>query len=208
MKREEINRSVLIVLAVLLFSIIGIAGALPANQDAIPPVIEPLYASASYSRAAEELQAAVGRTPKDAFLYYWLGRCYFEVRHFDLSISSWESAIGLDSARSEYHDWLGRAYGRKAEEDSHSKIASALSMARRTHHQFEVAVQLDATNVDVQRDLIAFMASAPSNLGGGEERALEQIRDSHGEESAAEPPERTFDRDVSCDRRYWHLFTV
>ena len=55
-------------------------------------------------------------------------------------------------------------------------MASAFSLARRTHHEFEVAVQLDATNVDAQRDLIAFMASAPKDLGGGEERTLEQIR--------------------------------
>lgn len=55
-------------------------------------------------------------------------------------------------------------------------MASALSLARRTHHEFQVAVQLDAKNVDAQRDLISFMASAPRDLGGGEDRALEQIR--------------------------------
>jgi tetratricopeptide (TPR) repeat protein len=54
-------------------------------------------------------------------------------------------------------------------------MASALALARRTHHEFEAAVQLDGRNVDAQRDLIAFMASAPRDLGGGEERALEQI---------------------------------
>jgi tetratricopeptide (TPR) repeat protein len=55
-------------------------------------------------------------------------------------------------------------------------MASALSLARRTHHEFELAVQLDAKNVDAQRDLISFMASAPRDLGGGEDRTLEQIR--------------------------------
>ena len=153
-----------------------IASVSSARLDYLPPEIERSYASGAYGRAAELLQNAIQRDPKDASLYYWLGRCYFESRDFDHAISTWERAVTLDSVRSEYHDWLGRAYGRKAEEDSHSKMASALSLARRTHHEFEFAVQLDASNVNAQRDLIAFMASAPSNLGGGEEHAMAQIR--------------------------------
>lgn len=149
---------------------------LPTRLGALAPEIETLYNAGSYSSAAEALQAAIAQNPKDAALHYWLGRCYFETRDFDHSISSWERAVALDSNRSEYHDWLGRAYGRKAEEDSHSKMASALSLARRTHHEFEVAVQLDARNIDAQRDLISFMATAPRDLGGGEGRTMEQIR--------------------------------
>jgi tetratricopeptide (TPR) repeat protein len=149
---------------------------LPTGLGALAPEIETLYNAGSYSSAAEALQAAIAQNPKDAPLHYWLGRCYFETRDFDHSISSWERAVALDSNRSEYHDWLGRAYGRKAEQDSHTKMASALSLARRTHHEFELAVQLDAKNVDAQRDLISFMASAPRDLGGGEDNALNQIR--------------------------------
>jgi tetratricopeptide (TPR) repeat protein len=178
LKRKKVRPNVLTAWVAFFIATVWVqvAGASPTGLDAIPPAIETLYSAGSYSQGADALQAAIVQHPKDASLYYWLGRCYFEIRDFDRSISSWESAIDLDSTRSDYHDWLGRAYGRKAEQDSHSKMASALSLARRTHHQFEVAVQLDATNLDAQRDLIAFMASAPSNLGGGEEHALEQIR--------------------------------
>ena len=166
-------------LAVLLSAgvlMVPAAAAVPKNAEAIPPRIEALYGSGSYKAAAEALQTDIGRSPKDSSLYHWLGRCYFELHDFDRSISSWEHAVALDSARSEYHDWLGRAYGRKAEQDSHTKMASALSLAHRTHNEFELAVQLDARNVDAQRDLISFMASAPGTLGGGEENALNQIR--------------------------------
>jgi hypothetical protein len=45
-------------------------------------------------------------------------------------------------------------------------LAAALSLTRRTHHEFETAVRLNAKNVTGQRDLIAFMANAPGNLGG------------------------------------------
>jgi tetratricopeptide (TPR) repeat protein len=178
LKKKKVRANVLTAWVAFFIAIawVQVAGAWPTGLDAIPPAIETLYSAGSYSQGAVALQAAIVQHPKDASLYYWLGRCYFEIRDFDRSISSWESAIDLDSARSDYHDWLGRAYGRKAEQDSHSKMASALSLARRTHHQFEVAVQLDARNVDAQRDLISFMASAPRDLGGGEDRALEQIR--------------------------------
>lgn len=178
LKRQTTRRLLVIVLAGLLTVAIApaIVRASTEPRGAPSPEIEKLYVSGSYGRAAELLRVAVERNTNDASLYYWLGRCYFETQDFDHAISSWERAVALDSARSEYHDWLGRAYGRKADEDSHSKMASALSLARRTHHEFEVAVQLDDKNVDAQRDLIAFMASAPGNLGGGEEKALEQIR--------------------------------
>jgi tetratricopeptide (TPR) repeat protein len=168
-----------LVLAVLLSAgvlTVPAATAVSKNADAIPPRIEALYGSGSYKAAAEALQTDIGRSPKNSSLYHWLGRCYFELHDFDRSISSWEHAVALDSARSEYHDWLGRAYGRKAEQDAHTKMASAFSLARRTHHEFETAVQLDASDVDAQRDLIAFMASAPANLGGGQNNALNQIR--------------------------------
>ena len=153
-----------------------IASASSARPDSLPPEIERLYTSGSYSGAAESLQAAIKQNPEDTSLHYWLGRCYFQIRDFDHSISSWERAVALDSSSSEYHDWLGRAYGRKAEEDSHSKMASALALPRRTRNEFELAVQLDAKNVEAQRDLISFMASTPRDLGGGEDRTLEQIR--------------------------------
>jgi tetratricopeptide (TPR) repeat protein len=176
---SSLRTSPLLALTVLLAAMLVArpVRGLSTGLGALAPEIETLYNAGSYSSAAEALQAAIAQNPTDASLYYWLGRCYFEARDFNRSISNWERAVALDSNRSEFHDWLGRAYGRKAEEDSHSKMASALSLARRTHHEFELAVQLDAKNVDARRDLISFMASAPRDLGGGEEQAMAQIHE-------------------------------
>ncbi|MGP0018317.1 MAG: tetratricopeptide repeat protein [Candidatus Sulfotelmatobacter sp.] len=183
MKPKKAGRCALIAAAALSAAAIvaQLARAQPSGLVALPPEIERLYNAGSYSRAAEVLQATIAQNPKDAshyyyWHYYWLGRCYFEVRDFNRAISTWERAVALEPGRSEYHDWLGRAYGRKADESSHSNMAAAFSLARRTHKEFETAVRLDSTNISAQRDLIDFMANAPGELGGGEGRALEQIR--------------------------------
>lgn len=177
LKRKKYARSLLVVVAASLATALSArpAGTLPAAFDALPPAIEKLYDAGLYRQAAEALQVATERNPTDASLYYWLGRCFYELGDFDRSSSSLERATALDPGRSEYHDWLGRALGRKADKSRHSNMAAALSLARRTHHEFETAVQLDNADIKAQRDLISFMANAPANLGGGEEHAREQI---------------------------------
>ena len=178
MRKEKCGRSILGVLALLLASMAAAiaARAFSAGIDSLPPNIATLYDAGQYRQAAETLQAAAERNPKDASLQFWLGRCFFELHDFSNAIASLERAVSLDPGHSEYHDWLGRALGRKADQNSHSNMASALSLARRTHSEFKTAVQLNRTNIQAQRDLIAFMANAPPNLGGGEEHAMEQIR--------------------------------
>ena len=178
MRRRNICRSFPLVVAALLAVTLQArtAKARPPETDVLPLEIEKLYDAGRYRQAADALQAAIERNPTDASFHYWLGRCFFELRDFGRSISNLERAVSLDPGRSEYHDWLGRACGRKADENSHSNMASALSLARRAHHEFETAVRLDATNISAQRDLISFMAHAPANLGGGEEHARDRIR--------------------------------
>lgn len=108
-KRVELKvkcycRSAPLVLAALLSAgvlMVPAATAVSKNADAIPPRIETLYGSGSYKAAAEALQTDIGRSPKDPSLYHWLGRCCFELHDFDRSISSWEHAVALDSARSD-----------------------------------------------------------------------------------------------------------
>jgi len=137
-----------------------------------PEEIERLYQGGHYTQAVEGLQAAVAKTPQQASLHYWLGRSYYELREYSRAMSSLETAVMIEPDNSEYHDWLGKACGRKAEE---SNPLSALGLARRTHHEFETAVQLDRSNLVAQRDLIRFLLAAPGIVGGGDDRALERI---------------------------------
>ncbi|HYX52971.1 MAG TPA: tetratricopeptide repeat protein [Candidatus Limnocylindrales bacterium] len=161
-------------LALLMVTIAaGTANAQPQSTDSLSPAIAALYHSGSYDAAADQLRARLARNANDALSNYWLGRCLFEMDDFDGAISALKRAVALEPGSSEYHQWLGRAYGRKAEKSSGF---AALSVAKKCKKEFDLAVQLDPQNIKAQRDLIEFIADAPSDLGGGEERGLEQIQ--------------------------------
>jgi tetratricopeptide (TPR) repeat protein len=138
--------------------------------------IERLYNRGLYRQAAEALSAAVQREPEEPALHYWLGRCFYELRDYNRAISSLERSVTLDTGRSDYHDWLGKAYGRKAQETNFFSTFSAISLARKSHHEFEAAVRLDANNLEAQRDLIRYLLNAPGIMGGGEDAAEQRIQ--------------------------------
>ena len=160
--------------ALALFAGTLVASVAPTARAevAAPEEVARLYHAGHYDQAVEALQAAVGKDPRDASLQYWLGRCFFELRDFARAMASLEKAVTIEPANAEYHHWLGRACGRKAEE---SNPFSALTLARRTHHEFETAVRLDPSNLAAQRDFIRYLLFAPGIVGGGEDHALEQM---------------------------------
>jgi len=132
------------------------------------------YNAGRYNRAVDALNAAVTKSPDDAALQFLLGQSYYQLREYPRAMASLERAVQLSPKNSLYHDWLGRSYGRKAEE---SIFLSAMSWARKTHHEFEIAVELDPHNFEAQRDLIRFEINAPGVVGGGDDKALKHIAD-------------------------------
>ncbi len=130
------------------------------------------YNAGRYTRAVDELTIETSKSPDDAPLYFLLGQCHYQLREFSKAIDAEEHAVKLSPDQSEYHDWLGRAYGRKAEE---SIFFNAMSLARKTHKEFEVAVQLNPSNFEAQRDLIRYEINAPGIVGGGDDKALKHI---------------------------------
>ena len=132
------------------------------------------YNAGRYNRAVDALTAAVAKSPDDAAMYFLLGQGYYQLREYTRAMASLERAVQLSPKDSQYHDWLGKSYGRKAEE---SIFLSAMSWARKTHHEFEVAAELDPKNLEAQRDLIRFEINAPGVVGGGDDKALKHIAD-------------------------------
>jgi tetratricopeptide (TPR) repeat protein len=130
------------------------------------------YEKSDYAKAVQELQVAAAKEPQNGEIQLLLTKSYLELQEHDAAIASAERAVGIDPKSSMYHEWLGKAYGEKA---SHASMFSALSLARKTHKEFETAVQLDDRNFSARQALIEFDCSAPGMVGGGEDKAKPEI---------------------------------
>jgi tetratricopeptide (TPR) repeat protein len=131
-----------------------------------------LFDQGHYTEAQALLRAETAKTPQRAILYYWLGRCAYELQDNDKAVNNAERAVELEPKVASYHHFLARAYGHKAE---FANWFSGLSLARKASHEFLEAVQIDPNNVRFQRDLISYYIRAPGIAGGGEEKADAQI---------------------------------
>ena len=160
--------------AVLLWAACALHAAPARGAQGSFPDAQREYNAGRYHRAVDILTEAVVKNPNDAPLHFLLGQCYYELREFTRAVTSFERSVQLIPNQSDYHDWLGKAYGRRAEE---TIFLTAMEWARKTHKEFEIAVRLDPSNFQAQRDLIRFEMYAPSIVGGGDDRALKHIED-------------------------------
>lgn len=126
------------------------------------------FEAGNYSGAISTLQPLVSQNSTNGDAYYWLGRCYYELRDYDNSIANLEKAVAIDPKNSIYHDWLGRADGGKADVDR------SFSFARKVKKEFQTAVGLDGSNLQARRDLEEFTLDAPWIVGGNKDEALDQ----------------------------------
>jgi tetratricopeptide (TPR) repeat protein len=150
----------------------GVCAAANLRQDESFEAGRQAYEASDYSKAAQLLQAAAAKNPKDGEVYLLLAKTYNETQQHDAAIASAEKAVELDPQNSVYHEWLGRAYGGKAE---HAGMFSGLSLAKKTRKEFETAVRLDERNFSAAQALVEYDCSAPGIAGGGEDKARPEI---------------------------------
>ena len=137
-----------------------------------------------YSRT--EYQAAISTllpaNDKNAAGLELLGRAYYMNQQYKLATEWLQKAVDADPSNAGYRDWLGRAYGRRAETAS---VFTALTYAVKTRENFERAVALDPTDLESLSDLFEFYLQAPRAIGGGVDKA-EAIAARIGKLNAAE----------------------
>jgi tetratricopeptide (TPR) repeat protein len=126
------------------------------------------FEKGEYTQAVEILKSAAGSEPNNGDIFVLLARSYLELNQYDAAANSAEKAVAINPKDSNYHRWLGEAYGAKAD---HASMLSAYSLARKTQKEFTAAVELDERNFDAQQDLIQYDCTAPGMVGGGEEKA-------------------------------------
>jgi len=123
--------------------------------------------------AINELNGRLSSSPSDAESANLLCRAYFALEDWNRAESACKKAIVLDPRNSQYHLWLGRAYGEKA---NHANFFSAASLAGKTRDEFQRAVELDPANTDARVDLAEFYVEAPGIMGGGQDKARAQAK--------------------------------
>jgi tetratricopeptide (TPR) repeat protein len=131
------------------------------------------YDQGDYNGAVAMLKDAAGKDPSNGEIQLLLTKCYLEIKQYDNAVNSGEKAVAIDPKNSVYHQWLGEAYGQKAD---HVSMLSAYPLARKTRKEFETAVELDPRNFDAAQDLIQFDCTAPGIVGGGEDKAQPLIQ--------------------------------
>ena len=132
-----------------------------------------LLAEGHVDEAIASLQRKINRSPNDADSFNLMCRAYYSLSDWDQSVSGCEKAVALDPGNAQYHLWLGRSYGEKAE---HSGLLAAVKLARKVRNEFETAVRLDPNSVEARADLAEFYMEAPAIMGGGRDKAEAQAQ--------------------------------
>jgi tetratricopeptide (TPR) repeat protein len=125
---------------------------------------EELYSQTNY----EGSLALLDTRSEDPATDFLAGRDYFMLGEFKKAVDYFQKATSEAPNRSDYFDWLGRAYGRRAEL---ANPLSAVGLASKARQAFETAVQLDPKNSDALSDLFDYYLNAPGLLGGGYDKA-------------------------------------
>jgi tetratricopeptide (TPR) repeat protein len=160
--------------AILLAARVVAAGTTGVRQDEGLDTARHAYEASDYAKAIQILQGAAAKEPQNGEVQLLLTKSYLELQERDAAVKSAEKAVAADPQNSIYHEWLGRAYGEKAD---HAGWFPAISLAKKANKEFETAVELDKKNFSARQALIEFDCSAPGMVGGGEEKAQPHIRE-------------------------------
>ena len=124
-----------------------------------------LYQLTEFQQSIQVLRAIPNG---DSAVTALMGRDYYGLGDFKKATEWLEKAIALEPRNAEFHLWLGRAYGRRAETSS---MITAPGYANKARQHFELSTQLNPLNIEAQSDLFEYYLEAPSFLGGGFDKA-------------------------------------
>jgi Flp pilus assembly protein TadD len=112
--------------------------------------------------------AILAALPKDARVFDLIGRNQFMLGDYKKASDSYLQATLADPTNSTYENWLGKAYGKRAETAS---PFTAPGLASKARQHFERAVALNRGDKEAMSDLFEYYLEAPGFLGGGLDRA-------------------------------------
>ena len=155
---------------VAIFFVISVLLVCGDLASATEPDAVSLLQNGRANQALQVLNARIQKDANDAQAYNLMARVYFQLEQWDDAIHAAEKSVVLAPQVSEYHQWLARACGEKAEA---AGPVSAFSLVRRVKSEFEKAVALDpdGKNLSARVDLAEFYIEAPYVMGGDKGKA-------------------------------------
>jgi Flp pilus assembly protein TadD len=169
--------------------LLALAGMASASPDAVNRAQE-LYQHTQYQNS---LKVLAHDPAPDAATYLLTGKNYFMMADYKKAVELFEKCVALTPNSSEAHLWLGRAWGRRAE----NSTLMAISYAKKAHQAFEKAAALDPQNDEAKNDLFDYYLNAPGFLGGGVEKAEALSRGI----AATRPIEHEFEQAQIAEKR-------
>jgi len=147
----------------MLAAALYIAAAAHAQKDALAQANAALQ-----DGEADKALSLLNSLPASAETHNLKCRVLYTLQRWDGAVNECEQAVKTDEQNSDYHLWLGRALGEKADRAS---FLSAYSLGKRVREEFEAAVNANARNAEALADLGEFYYSAPGVVGGGSGKA-------------------------------------
>ena len=139
-----------------------------------------LFDQEEYEQARDVLLKVVEKEPNNPEANFLLCKVFLILDDHDQSIKYGEKAVKLDDSVSNYHLWLGQAYGVQAQKGSKLK---AVFRAKKCKGEYEKAILLDSTNVRARIDLMQYLLMAPGIAGGDKVKAKKQAEITQGIDS-------------------------
>lgn len=165
---DLVNRTVRMVVKMRNRIGIGLVAAVllapAAAQNTPRDDAEQLFRKTDYKGALAALKSQP-RTPAVLFLE---GRCHYYLSDFKQAVETFEKLTQTEPRNGVYMNWLGKAWGRRAET---ANVFQAPGFASRAREAFEKAVDLDPSQKDSLEDLFQYYLEAPGMLGGGLDKA-------------------------------------
>src|SRR5260370_21557259 len=126
-------------------AVVAVSSAAGGLDEAVPTLI----VSGRVDEALTALRGQIDAAPNDPLAHNLLCRAYFSLGQWDRGIADCEKAVSLAPDNSQFHLWLGRIYGEKADK---AGFMTAAGLARQRRGAFLKTLPLTPAGAGATRD--------------------------------------------------------
>jgi len=149
------------------------AQSTPLDQASLDQARILVRSRTSADQAKSLLVQVIATDPKNAEAHFLLGQIFYAFADFSKASDEASKAITLDDGKSDSHLLLGNSLSGLLDS---AGMFKKMSLARQMKAEFERAVAEDPKSIPARAALVEFYMQAPSIVGGGRDKAIEQAK--------------------------------